>query len=125
MTITEELVTHRRSERHVDPDCGICERSRREGWNGLPAGTWHCRDCHLTIASRKEAHCATCCEHFATPKAFDFHLSSTGCADPAEVRDTKDRERLISHRERQGRPVWSVRFWGEYPKNWGQAEDLA
>lgn len=63
--------------------CTVCEETDRVGW--LTQSGSHCRDCHRSWTSKKQAHCPTCCAHFSTPNLFDAHLLARGCQDPATV----------------------------------------
>jgi hypothetical protein len=56
--------------------------SRSIGW---------CPTCHLAWSSTTQAHCAACCRHFSSERAFDLHQGTrknglTLCRDPTRMR---------------------------------------
>lgn len=68
----------------------------------------HCRGCCASWnRTTKTAHCATCHRTFTSPSAFDMHLLTRGCTDPAEVR-TKAGERKFADPKpnKYGTLVW-------------------
>lgn len=54
-------------------DCAPCAYAREHGWWGPAHRGTHCRDCHHSWTSRKEAHCTVCHEHFASVTAAEMH----------------------------------------------------
>ena len=100
--------------------CGPCEHAALHGWWGeLPHGSrTHCRDCHRSWGSAREAHCVGCCEHFASPRVADAHRRDGVCVDPATALDSKGRARFAA-RERPGGVTWALAFYGVRPAHWG------
>jgi hypothetical protein len=103
----------------TNESCSACTHAQEHGWWGpiAPARS-HCRKCHRGWASLKEGHCPRCCTHFATPAAFDAHLTTDSCADPSAVTRRDGRPRLIC-RQRSFGPVWALAYYGERPSHWG------
>lgn len=95
------------------PVCGPCGHNRKFGWNG---GGSHCRDCHRSWTSKREAHCATCHNHFSNPGNFDIHRTGTGCIPPADVKTKTGKPKLRILVRALG-PVWVST--GERPAHWG------
>jgi hypothetical protein len=56
-----------------------------------------CPACHLSWTSTTHAHCAACCRHFSSERAFDLHQRTakdgrTVCRNPERLRG---RNRLV------------------------------
>lgn len=92
--------------------CGTCAYAVVHGWWGPDHQGTHCRGCHRSWRSRREAHCATCHAHFTSPSAFGLHLTSRGCVDPATLR-AKSGALVLVEQERAHGVVWAC--FGERP----------
>lgn len=101
-------------------DCGICAYSAEHGHWGpqLRPDRSHCRDCHVSWTSLREAHCRTCCAHFANPKAFDAHMFMEGCKPPETVMRRDGTPRFTTREGRAG-TVWRLAYYGTRPNHWG------
>lgn len=79
--------------------CGPCSHAEAHGWWGATLGKarTHCRSCHRSWRSLREAHCAGCCRHFADPAAFDAHRVDGQCVAPETVtrRDGQPRYKVL------------------------------
>lgn len=63
--------------------CELCTYAAARGsWPPGHRGT-HCRRCHRSWTGRRQAHCATCCEHFSADGAFLRHWGGSSDAAPA------------------------------------------
>lgn len=93
----------------MNTECTTCNYANEHGWWGDSRIT-HCRDCHRTWSSLRQAHCRgrnhqgrRCCEHFASATGSDYH-QATGeaeqvlCLPPATVLDSEGRPRYVAVR---------------------------
>lgn len=51
--------------------------------DGVKAAT-HCRRCHRSWRSLREAHCAVCCGHFSSNEAASFHWNDGSRGSPGK-----------------------------------------
>lgn len=65
--------------------CSVCDYADQHGWWGPDHRGTHCRACHRSWTSTREAHCAVCCAHFTGDTAFERHWPKGRHADPATV----------------------------------------
>lgn len=73
-------------------ECEPCTRAVEEAWFGPIDGT-HCKKCHRTWSSIKEAHCPMCCRHFSSDTAAQAHkrgVDRVSCVDPSKVGPTEE-----------------------------------
>lgn len=79
--------------------CAVCA-SRRPDGSLADLSISHCRHCHRTWSrTTRQAHCATCHEHFTTPGNFDLHLAPVNwlgdpCRSPKHVTTKTGEARL-------------------------------
>lgn len=113
----------------ADPDataagCAPCAHADEHGWWGHTLGTArsHCRRCHRSWRSRNEAHCTTCCAHFASPRVFDAHLTTDGCVDPAAATRRDGKPRFTTRPSPYG-VTWRLAFYGDRPAHWAADTD--
>jgi hypothetical protein len=70
--------------------CSICEyAAEHAAWPPDHQGT-HCRDCHRSWTSKREAHCVTCHEHFGSNNAADQHWLNGRHVHPDDLPPKKD-----------------------------------
>lgn len=78
----------------------------------------YCPSCQRSWTGNSEAHCASCCNHFSSDRAFDKHLappqSDQTCFDPSTI-TRKDDSPYYVQIERSHGPVWMVRDDREHP----------
>jgi hypothetical protein len=71
-----------------------------------------CPDCEREWSGLKEAHCATCCAHFTSDRAFDRHLNPLDaeepCSDPATMK-RRNGKPLFESIERKHGPTWKFK----------------
>jgi len=98
----------------METTCTPCNHGKETGWFGeLPdEATAHCRKCHRNWKRHGDGHCDTCCEHFASDKAFDLHRDGTHgvdrhCVDPGTVVWATGTPKLFLHETVYG-PIWST-----------------
>jgi hypothetical protein len=110
------------AQRGADLGCSICQSVIDIHWTGPIAGGKgsHCLDCCRTWTSKSEGHCAGCCAHFATSKAFDMHFGPGDThLDPAVAVRRDGKPRFVA-RQRPGGVTWALAFYGTIPTNFGR-----
>ena len=65
--------------------CSICAYADRHGWWGPGHRGTHCRGCHRSWTSTREAHCVVCHAHFSADSAAERHWVKGQHRDPATV----------------------------------------
>ena len=69
-----------------EPDaCPLCAYAGAHGWWGTGHKGTHCRRCHRSWTSTREAHCVVCHAHFTADSAAEHHWPKGHHQDPATV----------------------------------------
>ena len=66
--------------------CETCAYADAHGWWGPGHQGTHCRGCHRSWTSRREAHCTVCHGHFIGDSAAELHWRHGQHRDPASVK---------------------------------------
>lgn len=78
----------------------------------------YCPSCKRSWTGNSEAHCASCCNHFSSDRAFDKHLASptspTACLDPSTITREDGSPYYVQIERVHGR-VWMIRRDEENP----------
>lgn len=90
---SNERVDTDRLARALTDNCKLCMHAALFGhWGPLLAeikALTHCRYCHRSWSSVKEAHCRVCCTQFASNEAASFHWVDDNHVDPLTARRDK------------------------------------
>lgn len=109
-----------RLEKAMADGCRPCMHAAIFGWWGPPLkelnASTHCKRCHRSWSSIKEAHCTVCCTQFASNEAAQYHWVDDKHLDPAEARRDKKAgggPRYIEQESPFG-PVLNLARYAEY-----------
>ena len=93
-----------------ETECLVCEHVEQRGMYP-PRVPAHCGTCHRSWTGHTQAHCASCCVHFSSDRAFDRHLAppkaNADCFDPASLTKS-DGSPLFKIVEHVSGPVWTI-----------------